>query len=90
MLTAIGDETRQYLLLQVLGDCRGRRVVDIADRMKLSRAAVSHHIRILRMKGLVRWRRSGKAIYYVLKRLFSLRIIRNCWMNMTEMTEFVL
>ena len=42
------------------------------------------------MNGLVRWRRSGKAIYYVLKRLFSLRIIRNCWMNMTEMTEFVL
>ena len=42
------------------------------------------------MNGLVRWRRSGKAIYYVLKRLFSLRIIRNCWTNMTEMTEFVL
>ena len=42
------------------------------------------------MNGLVRWRRSGKAIYYVLKRLFSLRIIWNCWMNMTEMTEFVL
>ncbi|MFQ8842833.1 transcriptional regulator [Clostridium sp. AF20-7] len=65
-------------------------VSEVADKLNRSESAVSHHIRILRMKGLVRWRRSGKAIYYVLKRLFSLRIIRNCWMNMTEMTEFVL
>ncbi|WP_408639985.1 ArsR/SmtB family transcription factor [Clostridium fessum] len=65
-------------------------VSEVADKLNRSESAVSHHIRILRMKGLVRWRRSGKAIYYVLKRLFSLRIIQNCWMNMTEMTEFVL
>ena len=57
-------------------------VSEVADKLNRSESAVSHHIRILRMKGLVRWRRSGKAIYYVLKRLFSLRIIRNCWMNM--------
>ena len=52
MLTAIGDETRQYLLLQVLGDCRGRRVVDIADRM------------ILKNAGVVKSRKEGSFIYY--------------------------
>ena len=42
-------------------------VSEVADKLNRSESAVSHHIRILRMKGLVRWRRSGKAIYYVLK-----------------------
>ena len=42
-------------------------VSEAADKLNMSESAVSHHIHFLRMNGLVRWRRSGKAIYYVLK-----------------------
>ena len=84
----LGDPSRMKVLFQI-GPSEAC-VSEVADKLNMSESAVSHHIHILRMNGLVRWCRSGKAIYYVLKRLFSLRIIRNCWMNMTEMTEFVL
>lgn len=79
MLTAIGDETRQYLLLQVLGDCRGRRVVDIADRMKLSRAAVSHHIQIVKNAGVVKSRKEGSFIYYYID------LDSNCMQSMIDL-----
>ena len=88
LFKVLGAPSRMKVLFQI-GSSEAC-VTEVAARLNMSESAVSHHIQILRMKGLVRWRRSGKAIYYVLKRLFSLRIIRNCWMNMTEMTEFVL
>ena len=71
--------TRQYLLLQVLGDCRGRRVVDIADRMKLSRAAVSHHIQILKNAGVVKSRKEGSFIYYYID------LDSNCMQSMIDL-----
>ena len=47
LLTALGDETRQYLLYTMLsGPCGGSRVVEIAQRTNLSRASISHHIQI--------------------------------------------
>ena len=88
LFKVLWDSSRMKVLFQI-GSSEAC-VTEVAARLNMSESAVSHHIQILRMNGLVRWRRSGKAIYYVLKRLFSLRIIRNCWMNMTEMTEFVL
>ena len=68
----LGDPSRMKVLLQI-GPSEAC-VSEVADKLNMSESAVSHHIHILRMNGLVRWRRSGKAIYYVLKRLFSLRI----------------
>lgn len=67
LLTALGDETRQYLLYTMLsGPCGGSRVVEIAQRTNLSRASTSHHIRILKEAGIVRARRKGTQIYYYL------------------------
>ena len=88
LFKVLGAPSRMKVLFQI-GSSEAC-VTEVAARLNMSESAVSHHIQSVRMNGLVRWRRSGKAIYYVLKRLFSLRIIRNCWMNMTEMTEFVL
>lgn len=65
LFIALGDETRQHLLLTMLrGECGGSRVVDIADKTNLSRPAVSHHMRILREAGLVKPRREGARVYY--------------------------
>ena len=61
----LGDPSRMKVLFQIVPSeaC----VSEVADKLNMSESAVSHHIHILRMNGLVRWHRSGKAIYYVLK-----------------------
>lgn len=66
ILQALGDETRQYLILEMMqmGDCRGVRVGAITERTHLSRPAVSHHIQILKKAGIIRVRREGTKNYY--------------------------
>jgi len=41
-------------------------VHDLAQLLGISQPATSHHLRILRMQGLVKTRREGKSIYYSL------------------------
>ncbi len=67
ILTALGDEVRQHLILVMLqsGQCAGMRVNDIAAQTNLSRPAVSHHLQILKHAGIVKMRREGtKNNYY--------------------------
>ena len=66
VLTAIGDENRQHLLIEMMqmGDCRGVRVGEITERTNLSRPAVSHHLQILKNAGLIDVRKEGTKNYY--------------------------
>ena len=66
ILTALGDEMRQHLILVMMqsGNCSGMRVNDIAQKTSLSRPAVSHHLQILKDAGVVKMRREGTKNYY--------------------------
>lgn len=66
ILIALGDEMRQHLILIMMqsGDCSGLRVGDIAEKTRLSRPAVSHHLQILKDAGIVKMRREGTKNYY--------------------------
>lgn len=65
MFTALGDETRQYLLCVLLDcACQGSRVIELAEKTHLSRPAVSHHLQVLKNAGIVKARREGTRIYY--------------------------
>lgn len=66
ILTALGDEMRQHLILVMMQseDCNGMRVNDIAQKTSLSRPAVSHHLQILKDAGIVKMRREGTKNYY--------------------------
>ncbi|GEN83667.1 transcriptional regulator [Sporosarcina luteola] len=66
VLLAIGDETRQSILLVLLGtDCQtGLRVGEITEQTHLSRPAVSHHLKILREAGVILMRKEGTKNYY--------------------------
>lgn len=67
-LSAIGDETRQYLLwIMLSSDCGGSRVVDVAKKTNLSRPAVSHHMQILKNAEIVKSRKEGRFVYYYLE-----------------------
>ena len=65
--TAIGDETRQTILLVLLeSDLAGVRVGEIAQKAHLTRPSVSHHLQILKDAGIVAMRREGTKNYYYL------------------------
>ena len=66
ILTAIGDETRQHLILEMMQIecCTGARVGEITEKTNLSRPAVSHHLQILKDAGIVKVRKEGTKNYY--------------------------
>ena len=66
ILTALGDETRQHLILEMtrFGNCSGVRVCEITEKTNLSRPAVSHHLQILKNAGIVKMRKEGTKNYY--------------------------
>ena len=66
ILTALGDETRQHLILEMMrfGECSGVRVCEITEKTNLSRPAVSHHLQILKDAGIVKMRKEGTKNYY--------------------------
>lgn len=65
--TAIGDETRQLILLVLLkSDLSGIRVGEIAKKAHLTRPSVSHHLQILKASGIVAMRKEGTKNYYYL------------------------
>lgn len=66
LLIALGDETRQHLILEMMKmeACGGVRVGVITEKANLSRPAVSHHIQILKESGLLKMRREGTKHYY--------------------------
>lgn len=67
IFVAFGDETRQYLIYTLLCcECKGSRVVDIAQKTNLSRPAVSHHMQVLKNAGIVKSRKEGTFVYYYL------------------------
>jgi DNA-binding transcriptional ArsR family regulator len=64
LFTALGDPTRLKILAALAG--RELCVCDLAATVAQSESAVSHQLRLLRARGLVRPRRDGRLVYYAL------------------------
>lgn len=66
LLTAIGDETRQHIILEMIkmDRCQGVRVGEITAQTNLSRPAVSHHLKILKEAQIITMRREGTKNFY--------------------------
>ena len=78
--TAIGDETRQLILLVLLAsDLSGIRVGEIAEKAHLTRPSVSHHLH----SGIVSMRKEGTKNYY------SLSIDGTQWKNMSALINLI-
>jgi len=60
----LGDETRVKIIYILSGGemC----VTDLAEELDMTQSAVSHQLKLLRMAGQVKTRRSGKSIFYSL------------------------
>lgn len=60
----LGDQTR-IKILWVL-DQNEMCVCDIANVLNMTKSSISHQLAVLRMAGIVKYRRSGKEVYYML------------------------
>ena len=83
-ISAIGDETRQLILLALLeSDFNGIRVGELTEKTHLSRPAVSHHLKILKEAEIVNVRREGTKNFYYLDSK------KSQWENLTELMNLI-
>jgi ArsR family transcriptional regulator len=61
---ALAHPTRVRLVYLLSGE--ERSVLDLAGALGMSQSAVSHQLRTLRDRHLVRWRREGRQVFYAL------------------------
>lgn len=90
IMAAIGDETRQHLILEMMkmGRCGGVRVGEITAKTNLSRPAVSHHLRIMKDAGLIKVRKEGtKNFYYFDPEMQSLARLAATLQRAVELTR---
>ncbi len=66
-LTAIGDPVRLELLSLLFHKGRSN-VGDIASNFRLSRPAISHHLKVLKEAGVVEYEKVGQEGFYWLNR----------------------
>jgi ArsR family transcriptional regulator len=78
----LGDSTRVRLLSGLLRSelC----VCDLSALLGMSQSAVSHQLRVLRQAKLVRWRRSGKTVFYSLHDEHVMEIIATGLLHVEE------
>jgi len=72
---AMGDGTRQQIIL-LLEKVEACNVTQLADKLPLSRPAISHHLQVLRRAGLVGVRRQGTENYYYLTIADTLELLK--------------
>ena len=89
VLLAIGDETRQSILLVLMGaDCQtGLRIGEITQQTHLSRPAVSHHLRILRDAGVILMRKEGTKNFYFIDVRTKLGLLKDLVKDIEELMQ---
>lgn len=82
LFKALADETRARIAYALAREelC----VCDIAGLLGVSVATASHHLRVLRQMGLVRYRRAGKFVYYALDDDHVARLLENAMEHLKE------
>ncbi len=80
----VGDPKRLRLLYLVAE--RPRNVSELTEMLGVSQPTVSHHLRILRDRGLVEARKEGTAVYYSLS---NPRILEALDMMRTIVAQFL-
>ncbi|RXZ83126.1 ArsR family transcriptional regulator [Paenibacillaceae bacterium] len=66
LLDVLTDESRQAIIMLLAQHKAGLNVNTIAEHIKLSRPAVSHHLKVLRQTGFVSFEKKSVENYYML------------------------
>ncbi|MGJ7587733.1 ArsR/SmtB family transcription factor [Staphylococcus shinii] len=90
ILIAIGDETRQSIMLALIevGCNEGMRVGEIARKTHLSRPSVSYHLKILKESNIVTLEKIGtKNFYYINPENTSIKALQKMINHMNNYIE---
>lgn len=67
LLATIADPAK-LRIARLLANQQSMRSGDIAGKFAISRTTVSHHLAIMKMRGLVKTQKKGKEVYYSLNK----------------------
>ena len=82
----LSDETRLRVLLYLFRE-KELHVSALCQRLQQSQPAVSHHLALLRVAGLIEARRDGKHNYYSVRRPHFHRIVTDLFSEITGTNE---
>jgi ArsR family transcriptional regulator len=79
----LADETRLRILMYLMRETE-LHVSALCERLEQSQPAVSHHLALLRVAGLIEARRDGKHNFYSVKTKHFHRIMGELFRSMTD------
>lgn len=79
----LADETRLRILMYLLSD-KELHVTALCDRLKQSQPAVSHHLALMRVAGLIEARRDGKHNFYSIRTIHFYRLLSEFFSAMKD------
>jgi ArsR family transcriptional regulator len=79
----LSDETRLRIILYLAQD-RELHVTALCEKLGQSQPAVSHHLALLRVAGLIEARRDGKHNFYSVRKTHFHRIIGELFNNISD------
>jgi ArsR family transcriptional regulator, arsenate/arsenite/antimonite-responsive transcriptional repressor len=79
----LSDETRLRILLYLAREGE-LHVTALCEKLNQSQPAVSHHLALLRVAGLIEARRDGKHNFYSVRRVHFHRIIGELFENISD------
>jgi len=82
----LSDETRLRILLYLMREGE-LHVTALCDRLKQSQPAVSHHLALLRVAGVIEARRDGKHNYYSVRKEHFHTIMGQLFSSITDETS---
>jgi ArsR family transcriptional regulator, arsenate/arsenite/antimonite-responsive transcriptional repressor len=73
-MTAVGDPVRMQILFVLKGE--RMNVTEIASHFKVSRPAISHHLKVLRDANVVESEKIGQEVYYWVAKDYIVKELR--------------
>jgi ArsR family transcriptional regulator len=79
----LSDETRLRILMYLIREGE-LHVTALCERLEQSQPAVSHHLALLRVAGLIEARRDGKHNFYSVRRIYFQRIMSELFNSISD------
>ena len=79
----LSDETRRRILMYLIREGE-LHVTALCERLEQSQPAVSHHLALLRVAGLIEPRRDGKHNFYSVRRIYFQRIMAELFSSISD------
>ncbi len=88
---ALADSERLLILLKLFyAGSNGKNVTELSGKTRLSRPAVSHHLKVLKAAGIINSRKDGTQVYYSLdakQKISNIESLVNVLLNHLKMID---